>query len=135
MTSIRLLLAVGGLCLAGAVPTMAQTTQPAASPGTIAAPAATYDSYIATARTTLHGWRVELDAFDAKAMAEGRSDSHAAAGRLKLAWANAEAEAGKLRVTSATEWDRAKLSFEAASRAFSTEFDKVRPAHDASAAQ
>ena len=67
MTSIRLLLAVGGLCLAGAVPTMAQTTQPAASPGTIAAPAATYDSYIATARTTLHGWRVELDAFDAKA--------------------------------------------------------------------
>jgi len=137
MKPVHVSIVLGGLILLGALPAAGQPAQPAAPPETAAGsdPSPGHDTYLGKARADLQAWRRELDAFDTKVEAEGRVDSRAAADRLNVAWANTEAEAGKLQAAGADGWVRAKASFEDASREFTEAFDKVRPRHDAAPTQ
>ena len=131
MKSFRVSLMLAGTILLGALPAAGQSPSPDAPLATGAASDASpgHATYLEKARTDLQEWRRQLDAFDAKAEAEGRADGRAAADRLDLAWARTQTEAAKLQAAGADGWARAKASFEDTSRDFTETFDQVRPKH------
>ena len=116
------------LTLITALPAVAQ--QPLSTPPSHGeandASSAERSQYIQKAHGEIAEWRRELDDFSAKAAASGREKSRAAARDLNDAWARTEAEGNKLKAATADGWDRAKESFENASRAFSDTFNKAR---------
>ena len=132
MQSIRILLMLGGLAAVGALPAASQTTPQDVNTNTNTSTEPTHESYLQMARAELQEWRQERDAFNTKALAEGHADSLAASNMLNVAWANTKAEAGKLEVAGANDWEDAKASFEVASHKFVAAYNEARHEPDGS---
>jgi uncharacterized membrane protein len=135
MKPFRVALMLGGIILLGALPAAGQQAPPAAPPDAAASGdrSPDHDRYLEKARADLQKWRRDLDDFNARATAEGRADSRAAADQLNAAWAKTQAEAGKLQAAGAEDWDRARASFENSSRDFTQSLGRIWPRHDAPA--
>jgi len=82
------------------------------------------------AMTRMQVWRQQLDAFDARAAAEGQKDSDAAEAALKQAWPRTQAGAAKLETASAEDWAAAKAKFQDALNDFGGAWKKFRAGHD-----
>ena len=71
-------------------------------------------------------WQRKLHDFSVRAEANGKEAGNAADTDLQKAWTRTEAASRRLQTVGAEGWDRARTSFEQASRDLAAAWDRVR---------
>ena len=119
---------IGPLMLIGVLHAAAGQSLPTDRPVRLAASSeatADRDTYIRKAQDDLRDWQQKLHEFGEKAKIEGQKDATAVENDLNKAWAKTKTEAGKLERASVNDWERAKISYEKASRELRDDWRKV----------
>ena len=123
---------IASLMLIGALPAAAGQSDPAPVASTPAGLAAAGDtttdraSYTQKAREDMQEWQRKLHDFSVRAEANGKEAGSAADTDLTKAWTRTEAASRRLQTVGAEGWDRARTSFEQASRDLAAAWGRVR---------
>jgi hypothetical protein len=130
MRTIAASIVIGSLMLIGALPAAGQSNPaPAASApvglagGNTAADRARYTQ---KARDEMQAWQRKLHDFSLRADASGKEMGNAADSDLNKAWTRTESASRRLQIVGAEGWDRARTSFEQASRDLAAAWGRVR---------
>jgi hypothetical protein len=87
----------------------------------------TKDRYIEKTQSTLDEWRRKLNATADDAGAHARATGNAADADLNAAWQKTQAAAKQVATASASQWDKAKSSFERASQDLTDRWNRAHP--------
>jgi hypothetical protein len=131
MKIIAASIVIGSLMLIGALPGAGQSSPaPAASApvGSATGGDTTTDraSYTQKARDDMQEWERKLHDFSVRAESNGKEADNAADTDLHKAWTRTEAVSRRLQTVGAEGWDRARTSFEQASRDLAAAWGRVR---------
>jgi len=85
------------------------------------------NTYTQQARDEIQEWQRKLHDFSERAEAKGKEAANAAENDLNKAWTKAEAASRQLQTVGAEGSERAKTSFEKASRELAEAWHKIRP--------
>jgi hypothetical protein len=124
---------IGSFTLIGALPAAADQSTLTFGSGTSVRLADTggspadRDTYAHRARDEMQEWQRKLHDFGEKAEATGKEASNAAQNDLNKAWTKAESASRELRIVGADGWERAKASYEKATRELADAWEKIRP--------
>jgi uncharacterized membrane protein len=131
MRIITTSIVIGSLMLIGALPAAGQSNPAPATSAPVGLAAggntpADRDTYTQQARDEMQKWQRKLHDFSEKAEAKGKEAANAAENDLNAAWTKAEAASRRLQTVGAEGWDRARTSFEQASRDLAAAWGRVR---------
>ena len=87
----------------------------------------TKDRYVDKAQSTVDEWRRKLNAAADDAGAHARATGNAADADLNAAWQKTQAAAKQLAAASASQWDKARSSFEKASQDLTDRWNRAHP--------
>ncbi len=88
---------------------------------------ATKDRYLDKAHSTVDEWRRKLNVAADDAGAHARATGNAADADLNAAWQKTQVAAKQLAAASASQWDKAKSSFEKASQDLTDRWNRAHP--------
>jgi hypothetical protein len=129
MRTLSASVVIGALMLIGALAAAADRSIAADPQIQLAAdsgPTADKDTYTQKARDEMQAWQQKLHDFSENAKAQGQKAGDAAENGLNAAWTKTEEAAQRLQTASADGWERAKISFEQASRELADAWDRIR---------
>lgn len=130
MRTLNASVAIGALILIGALPAAADPSTAGDTQIQLAADSgrtADKDTYTQKAQDEMQAWWQKLHDFSEKAKAQGQKAGDTAEHGLTAAWTKTEEAARRLQTASADGWERAKISFEQASRELADAWDRIRP--------
>jgi hypothetical protein len=84
------------------------------------------DSFRLRVRDEMAEWRRKMRTFDEAVETSTRRHANAAEARLRTAWDDTEVEARNVQAATASDWDRTKRAYEAASHRMALAWDTAR---------
>lgn len=130
MRMLAAAIVLGPLILVGTLPAVAGQSSSSGTKIQMAAGSnstADRDTYTQKTQGEMQEWQQKLRAFSETAKARGETAGNAAENELNTAWSKAQAEARKLQIAGAADWESAKASYEKASRELADAWDRNRP--------